>query len=246
MSGQPVITTAGQGWWRGIFDAVGAPGIALGSALIGYGAQAAANGIDIIVTLSAALLIWALPPMMAFTEMVGNGASVSALILSIGLINVRALPMIVAALPLVHGGTGFRLWHLAMAQISSPTSWTQMELMRGKLSEKARASYYFGFCSILCLFGLIGSTLGFVLADSVPDALRLTALFLTPYFVLLMMRTARRRPGQAAAVCGAVGVPVTMDYFPDFGMIIGALIFGSLGFLLGTLLRRLEEKRRPQ
>jgi hypothetical protein len=37
-----------------------------------------------------------------------------------------------------------------------------------------------------------------------------------------------------------------MDYFPDFGMIIGALIFGSLGFLLGSLLRRLEEKRRPQ
>lgn len=240
------ISTPRQGWWRGIAHSLGAPGIALGAALIGYGAQASASGLDIFVTLSAAILIWALPPMMAFTELVATGASVPAVLLSIGLINVRALPMIVAALPLVHGGSGFRLWHLAMAQISSPTSWTQMELMRGRIIGKARAPYYFGFCLILCAFGLAGTLIGFLLADEVPTAIRLTALFLTPFFVLLMMGTARRRPGQAAGLCGAIGVPLTMEVFPEFGMIIGALLFGTLGFALGTLIHRFESRRMGQ
>jgi predicted branched-subunit amino acid permease len=237
------ISTGRQGWWHGITHSLGAPGIALGSALIGYGAQASASGLDVFVTLSAAILIWALPPMMAFTELVATGASIPAVLLSIGLINVRALPMIVAALPLVHGGTGFRLWHLAMAQVSSPTSWTQMELMRGKVIGQARATYYFGFCLILCVFGLTGTMIGFLLADEVPDAIRLTALFLTPFFVLLMMGTARRRPGQAAGLCGAIGVPLTMEVFPEFGMIIGALVFGTLGYVLGAMIRRIEERK---
>ncbi|MEQ8709486.1 MAG: AzlC family ABC transporter permease [Rhodospirillales bacterium] len=231
-----------SGWWQGLTDAVRAPGIALGAALVGYGAQAATNGLDVTAMLAAALLIWALPPMMAFTELYSAGASVSALIISIGLINVRALPMIVATLPLVHGGTGFRLWHLLLAQVSSPTSWAQMELMHGELQQHQRAPYYFGFCAILITFGLVGSLIGFFLVDDVPTALRLAALFLTPFFVLLMMGTAKRRPGQAAGICGAIGVPVCIDLIPDFGMIVGGLLFGTVGYLAGSLIRRFEER----
>ncbi len=229
-------------WWRGLIDAARAPGIALGAALIGYGAQAATNGLDIPTMLAAAVLIWALPPMMAFTELYSAGASVSALIISIGLINVRALPMIVASLPLVHGGTGFRLWHLILAQVASPTSWAQMELMRGELTQHQRIPYFSGFCFILVSFGLIGALIGYLFVNDVPTALRLAALFLTPFFVLLMMGTAKRRPGQAAGICGAIGVPVCIDLIPDFGMIVGGVLFGTVGYVAGSLIRRLEER----
>ena len=54
-----------------------------------------------------------------------------------------------------------------------------------------------------------------------------------PLFAALMMSTARRRSGQWAVVFGAAAVPLAMEWSSDWGMLLGGVGAGTLGFIIG-------------
>ncbi len=99
----------------GLRDGAGLPGLALASALIGYGAMARESGLDLAVTVTSVVALWGLPAMMTFAEIFAGGGGPVVMAAAIAIVNVRTLPMIVAALPLVTDGRGLRWSHFVLA-----------------------------------------------------------------------------------------------------------------------------------
>ena len=218
---------------RGARDCFGVPALALTAALTGYGVMARDNGLDLALAVASLLAIWGLPAMMTFAEIFGAGGGPVLMAVTILLINIRTLPMVIAALPLIRSGRNLHWSHFIHAQFISPTNWAQIEGKHGELSASQRPAYFLGFSLVLVIGGVVGTVLGYEYGALLPAFLGLTLLFLTPFFVFLMMSTARRAAGQWAVVLGAVLVPPAMAWDADWGLVIGGLAAGTIGFALG-------------
>ena len=59
----------------GLKDSFGLPAIGLVAALTGYGVMARDAGLDLTLTLVSVATVWAMPPLMAFVELLSTGSS---------------------------------------------------------------------------------------------------------------------------------------------------------------------------
>lgn len=218
---------------RGARDCFGAPALAITAALTGYGVMARDAGLDLAVTVVSVLSLWGLPAMMTYAELAGSSSGPLLMAVTIALINIRTLPMVVAALPLIRDGRELKWSHFVYAQFISPTNWAQIARMQGTLSPSQRPPYFLGFSVVMWACVSAGTVLGYTYGVALPAFMALTLLYLTPFFVFLMMSTSRRRGGQWAVGIGAVLVPAAMMASDDWGMLIGGLSAGTIGFLLG-------------
>jgi predicted branched-subunit amino acid permease len=228
-------------FWRGARDCLGVPALAVSSALAGYGVMAHDNGLELSVTVASVLSLWGLPAMMTYADLVGAASGPFLMAVTIALINIRTLPMVVAALPLIRHGRQLRWSHFVYAQFISPTNWAQIARMQSRLSAAERPPYFLGFSIVMWIGVTIGTVLGFEYGAQLPEFMVQTLLFLTPFFVFLMMSTSRRRGGQWAVAIGAVMVPLAMTLSPEWGLLVGGLSAGTIGFLMG----RQNQKAEP-
>lgn len=221
---------------RGARDCFGVPALALTAALTGYGVLARENGLDLAVTLASVVTLWGLPAMMTFTEIVSVSGGPVLMAVTILLINIRTLTMVVAALPLIRNGRDLHWSHFIYAQFISPTNWAQIEAKQDDLGAAQRPPYFLGFSLVLWAGAILGTVLGYQYGAAMPVFLGLTFLFMTPFFVFLMMSTARRRSGQFSVALGVVLVSLAMAWDADWGMLVGGLGAGTIGFWLGRAL----------
>jgi predicted branched-subunit amino acid permease len=218
---------------RGARDCIGAPALALAAALTGYGVMARDNGLDLTVTVVSVLSLWGLPAMMTYAELVGASSGPVLMAVTIALINIRTLPMVVAALPLVRNGRQLKWTHFIYAQFISPTNWAQIAAKQGELSAPERPPYFLGFSLVMWLCVSLGTVIGYEYGVALPAFMGLTLLFLTPFFVFLMMSTSHRSGGRWAVVIGVVLVPLAMPISAEWGLLIGGISAGTIGFFLG-------------
>ena len=71
--------------WNGVRNALGAPGIAVFSSMLGFGALAESNGINLLVAVSVTLGVWALPGQIVLVDLYPSG-SLAALFLQFSLL----------------------------------------------------------------------------------------------------------------------------------------------------------------
>lgn len=219
----------------GLRDSAGMPAIGLVAALTGYGVMAREAGFDLVLTLASVLTVWAMPMLMGFAELAAAGSGPVLMLVTLLAIGFRNLPMSVSAIPMIRSGPGFRWSHILMGQLLSPTSWVQITVVGRRLDPAHRMPYYVAFSLMLLTSGLIGAWLGFSATEGVHPAIGLSLLLLTPLFVLCTMATSPKLSSRLALVVGGIGVPVFMQWDNELGLILGGLIFGSLGFAMARL-----------
>lgn len=228
----------------GLKDSFGLPAIGLVAALTGYGVMAREAGFDLAVTITSVLAIWAMPMLMGFAELAAAGGSPLLVFVTLLAIGFRNLPMSVSAIPMIRSSPDFRWSHIVMAQLLSPTSWVQITIVGRRFEPKGRMPYYVAFSLMLLTAGLIGAWLGFSLTQGVHPAIGLSLLLLTPLFVLCTMATSPKLSSRLALVAGGVGVPVLMQWDSELGLVLGGLIFGTVGFLVSRLFVKTKERTR--
>lgn len=230
-------------FYTGVRDCFGVPALGLLAALLGYGVQAQASGIGLDITMVSVFAIWAMPVMMTYADTVARDGGPWLMLMAVMIVNLRTLPMVVAALPLIRTGRGFQWSQLIMAQLVSPTSWVQISVIGDQLPPADRRPYFVGFSLTLLAGGAVGAWLGYTQAAAMPLYVLAALLFLTPAFVLLTMATARRFSGHLALVIGGICVPVLMQWSADWGMLIGGVGAGTAGFLIGRRVTGPEARR---
>ncbi len=213
------------------------------AALTGYGVMAREAGLDLLLTLVSVVTIWAMPVLMGFAELIASGSSPLLVLVTLLAIGFRNLPMAVSAIPMIRKRPGFQWNQILLAQLLSPMSWVQITIVGRKLEPAERMPYYVAFCLVLLVAALFGTWIGYEMTVGLHPAVGLSLLLLTPLFVAMTMATSPKLSSRLALVFGGIGVPLFMQWNSELGLIVGGLVFGTLGFLAARLRDRSRSER---
>ncbi len=236
--------TVRRAFFLGLRDSLGLPAIGIVAALSGYGVMARDAGLDLTMAMLSVATIWTMPSLMAYAELLASGTAAWAFFIALLVISIRNLPMAVSAIPVIRARPGFRWHQIMLAQLLSPTAWVQITTVGRTLDPSDRMPYYLGFALTLLAGGLFGTWISHTWASGLHPALGPALLLFTPLFVVLTMATSPKRSSLLALVTGCILVPPLMLYDPEFGLIVGGITAGTIGFVLSGRERRGPERKK--
>ena len=193
---------------------------------------------DFSIMLGAVTLIWSMPALMTFTEVASLGASTGTVFVAIVFANLRNIPMIVTALPLIRAEPRIGWNDLFIAQLLSPTAWVHILLHAHEIPVAMRQNFFTAFSLTIFISALTGASVGYFGTSDLPPEIIKSLLLLTPLYLLLIMVSVRKLSGYLALGLGAFVVPWLMQWSVEWGLVIGGISAGTLGFLLGGGMRR--------
>jgi predicted branched-subunit amino acid permease len=161
------------------------------------------------------------------------------IVIAVALTAARFLPMTVALLPLLRppGRPSWRLY--AAVHLLAMTGWAASMRRCPELPLEQRLPWFVGFALTNWAACVVFTALGYTLAGSLPPLVRQGLVFVGPlYFVLILSGETRTRHGIAALACGAIAGPLLHLALPQWSVILGGVIGGTLAWVLVGANRR--------
>jgi predicted branched-subunit amino acid permease len=230
----PKYPTVRAAFWGGVLEAGRVPMMIMGASFIGFGSMIHDMDWSIWQALYSTLSTWALPGQIAMAEMAARGAPLMAIILAVGFINARLLPMVASLLPQVRrpGLPGWAYYGVAM--LIAATSWVGTMRRLPDLLPEQRFPFLMGYGLLLYCGSPLFTVAGYMLAGNVPHPVTLALVYLNPlYFMVLFLVDLRSRTKIAAIVIGTILGPATFLFTPDWSLIMTGLIGGTAAWALG-------------
>jgi predicted branched-subunit amino acid permease len=231
----PARNTAGsrQAFLEAFRESIGVPSMVLAAGYLGFGALANGNGFPLWAALLSTASIFALPGQLAMLEMSLSGTFATAIVVTVSLTAARFLPMTVTLIPVVRT-PGRPAWHLYLAaQLLAMTGWAASMRRFPALLPAQRLPWFVGFAFTNWIVCLAATLAGYGLADSLPTLVRQGLVFVGPlYFLLILAGETRTRQGIAALACGAVVGPLVYLLSPEWSVMLGGFIGGTLAWVL--------------
>jgi len=215
----------------GMHDSIGSPALVLGASFVGFGSLLYEMQIGVWLGYLSIVLTWALPAQVATLEMFASGAPLFAVFIAVGLINFRFLPMTVAMMPLLRQ-SGVPTWRLyILAHFVAVTTWVLVMLRGPEMPPDQRIPYFLGGVAMVIPAALVGTSLGYVVAGSVPTEVTQGLVFLNPvFFMLVLLVDLRQRSRAYALLLGAALGPVLHALTPTWGLLLAGLVAGTAAF----------------
>jgi len=203
----------------------------LAAGYLGFGALASGSGFPLWAALLSSATIFALPGQLAMLEMSIAGTVPTAIVITVGLTAARFLPMTVALMPVVRAGQR-PAWQLYLAaQLLAMTGWAASMRRFPDVAPEHRFAWFIGFALTNWMACLAATGAGFALADSMPPLVRQGLVFVGPlYFLLILTGETRTRQGIIALACGAVIGPLVYLVSPQWSVMLGGLVGGTLAW----------------
>jgi len=212
-------------------ESIGVPSMVLAAGYLGFGALASGSGFPLWAALLSSATIFALPGQLAMLEMSIAGTVPTAIVITVGLTAARFLPMTVALMPVVRAGQR-PAWQLYLAaQLLAMTGWAASMRRFPDVAPAHRFAWFIGFALTNWMACLAATGAGFALADSMPPLVRQGLVFVGPlYFLLILTGETRTRQGIIALACGAVIGPLVHLVSPQWSVMLGGLVGGTLAW----------------
>ena len=100
-----------------------------------------------------------------------------------------------------------------------------------ELPQEQRLPWFVGFALTNWVACLVSTAVGYQLAESLPPLVRQGLVFVGPlYFVLILTGETRTRHGVLALACGAVAGPLIYLAAPQWSVLLGGLIGGTVAW----------------
>lgn len=227
------------GYRVGAREALGTPAAVLAAGYIGYGALSADIGLSLWSALLSTIVIWALPGQLILVEMSSSGAPLIAILLAVSLSAVRFLPMTVSLLPALRAPAHGRGKEYFAAHLIAMTGWVAAMRRAPDLPEHDRLPYFVGFALALWLVSIVATGAGYLIAGTLPPVSKSAFVFMNPlYFLLIMLGDARTRLMVMSLAGGAIFGPLIHLLAPQWSVLAGGLIGGSIAFALHRVASR--------
>ena len=217
----------------GVREAVGIPVAVLMAGYVGYGAMAADTGLAPWSVLLTTLTIWALPGQLILAEMSSAGAPAVAILLAVSFSAVRFLPMTVSLMPTLRPSLHSRARTYFAAHLIAMTGWAAAMRRAPDLPDEDRLPFFLGFGMVLWIFSTAATGAGFLVAGLLTPVAKAAFVFMNPvYFLLILTGDARNRMMVLSLAFGAVCGPLFYLASPQWSVLLGGLIGGTIAFLL--------------
>ena len=218
---------------QGVREAAGIPAAVLVAGFLGFGALAAAQGIPLSVAVASTALIWALPGQLIFVEMHTLDAPLVATVLAVMLSSARFLPMTLVLMPELRHPQ-HRPWkYYVVAQLLSLSGWTMAMARFPDIPRPRRLAWFYGFTLVLVTASALSTAAGYLGADRMAPLARLALVFMVPmYYLLILTGSVRERVAALALACGAIAGPLAYLVSPEWSVVLGGLVGGSVAYAL--------------
>lgn len=223
---------------QGFREGFSLPAFMVLASMIGYGALVHSAGMNIFIAIVSTIGIWGLPGQVAFVEYIILGAPVASLLLAVSLANMRFLPMSLSLVPLFRGSPSGWRWRYLWVQVMSVNTWVGLLRKVPELTPDERGPYYAGFSSVCLMTGTVGTTLGFLMAETLPFFITVTLVFINPIYFAFVFAAMRVRACLIAFAAGAITGPLFYLLTPEWSLPICGIVAGTAGFYADRLLRR--------
>jgi predicted branched-subunit amino acid permease len=212
-------------------ESIGVPSMVLAAGYLGFGALASSSQFPLWAALLSTITIFALPGQLAMLEMSIAGSVPAVIVFTVSLTAARFLPMTVALLPTLRS-PGRPTWRLyAAVHLLAMTGWAASMRRCPELPLAQRLPWFIGFALTNWLACIVFTAVGYGLAESLPPLVRQGLVFIGPlYFVLILTGETRTRHGVAALACGAVAGPLIHLATPQWSVMLGGLVGGTLAW----------------
>jgi len=230
----PLYATTRDAFWGGVREAASVPMLIIGASFVGFGSIIHDMNWSAWHALYSTLSTWALPGQVAMAEMAASGAPLMAIVLAVGFVNARLLPMVASLLPQVRHPS-VPIWgYYAAAMLIAVTSWVGTMRRLPDLLPEQRFPFMVGYGLLLYLVSPLFTLVGYMLAGRVPETVTLALVYLNPlYFMVLFLVDLRSRTKILAIVFGTVLGPLTFLFAPDWSLVVTGLIGGTAAWALG-------------
>jgi predicted branched-subunit amino acid permease len=212
-------------------ESIGVPSMVLAAGYLGFGALANGSQFPLWAALLSTLTIFALPGQLAMLEMSIAGSVAVMIVITVALTAARFLPMTVALLPMLRSPDRPTWQIYAAVHLLAMTGWAASMRRCPALPPEQRLPWFIGFALTNWVACIVSTAVGFWLAESLPPLVRQGLVFIGPlYFVLILTGETRTRHGVLAIACGAVAVPLIHLAAPQWSVMLGGLIGGTLAW----------------
>lgn len=212
-------------------ESMGVPSMVLAAGYLGFGALANGSAFPLWAALLSTLTIFALPGQLAMLEMSIAGSAPVMIVITVALTAARFLPMTVALLPMLRSPDRPPWRIYAAVHLLAMTGWAASMRRCPELPHEQRLPWFIGFALTNWVACLVSTAVGYLLAESLPPLVRQGLVFVGPlYFVLILTGETRTRHGVAALACGAVAGPLIYVLAPQWSVLLGGLIGGTVAW----------------
>ena len=220
-----------EAFWSGFRHAAGAPAMVLFAGMLGFGAMAKTNQIDLWFTSLSSLLMFALPGQVVLLEMAITGSSVLAITLAVTLTSTRFITMTIALFPQLHPRDRNRNLY-ASVHLLAMTAWAVSMREFQAIESQHRLHYYLGL-GILCWANCFPATiLGYLLAGFVPKWITLGLVFINPLFFLLTFTEVKSAINRLAIILGGILGPCFYLLDRDSSLLVTGVVAGTVAYLI--------------
>ena len=210
------------------------PAIALGGCFIAIGALLKNIGFNIQESIFSTMLIYALPGSLIMAESILVGASLLSIFIAVWFVNARLYPMAVSLFPLMMDEAQPKWKYYLSCHFIAVSAWLIMKSNYETIEKKNRVDFWIGIGSATWSVAVFSTILGFYLSDYLNKDMLMGLAILNPiYFICMMVGAMKTIQVTLSVVLGAILGPVIYFFSPEWSIILGGLIAGSIAYLVG-------------
>ncbi len=210
------------------------PAIALGCCFIAIGALLKNIGFNIQESIFSTMLIYALPGSLVMAESILVGASLLSIFIAVWFVNARLYPMAVSLFPLMMDENQPKWKYYLSCHFIAVSAWLIMKSNYETIEKKDRVDFWIGIGSATWSVAVLSTILGFYLSDYLNKDMLMGLAILNPiYFTCMMVGAMNTIQITLSVSLGAILGPVFYFFSPEWSILLGGLIAGSIAFLIG-------------
>jgi len=218
---------------NGIRHAIGIPVIGLGTSMFAFGAYLKSSGFDLLQSLSSTLFTFALPGQFVMAETIVAGGTFLNIFLAVLLTNARLYPMTVNLIPIIRHPHYPKWKYYCLAHVIAVTAWFNMIAVHKKLPQEDKFDYFLGLGGFLWMSSVVCTVLGYLVSHLVSHELLIGFVFINPiYFLIMTLSNLEEKKLIFSIITGAILSVILFYYIPDWSVLIGGLVAGTLGFII--------------
>ena len=245
--GQLSTLSDGQIRRKAFLAGMGLPGLALGATMAGFGVFSREAGLDSLMALSTTAFIFGLPGQVALVSMLAASAPLLVVFFAVAMANMRMLLMVISAsTQLGLTADKYPLFkRFVITHLVAVTGWVQLGRIAPYLAIERRLNYFLPFVLSIYICALVGTASGFYLGEFIPPEYLKILVFITPFYLMLLVINARQRSNRLAVIVGGILCPILFPFFGSWSILMAGVIGGTIAFFLDNVLaKRRADKRQ--
>jgi len=210
------------------------PAIALGCCFIAIGALLKNIGFNIQESIFSTMLIYALPGSLVMAESILVGASLLSIFIAVWFVNARLYPMAVSLFPLMMDESQPKWKYYLSCHFIAVSAWLIMKSNYETIEKRDRVDFWIGIGSATWSVAVFATIIGFYLSEYLNKDMLMGLAILNPiYFTCMMVGAMKTAQVTLSVILGAILGPIFYFFSPEWSILLGGLVAGSIAYLIG-------------